>query len=309
MSAGLLFDLLLCALLVAVALGAVLVRDLMAVVMLFVVLGLFAAVAWVRLGAIDVALAEASIGAGLTGVLLVRAAARLQGGAARGSRAAVVHGVLAAGLCAAVFVALAGVVLGPVGGEGLAGAVDQRLDATGVSNPVTAVLLNFRGYDTLLETVVLLAALLAAWSLCADEDWGARPGWHEHARPQGQMAWLARLLPPVGWLVGVHLFWAGASGPGGAFQAGTVLAAVWLLLSMAGLGTPAPVTDTRLRAVLVAGPLLFLLFAAAAIPFGGFLVFPPAAAKLAVLVIEATLTLSIAATLALLVMGAPRGRA
>ena len=33
------------------------------------------------------------------------------------------------------------------------------LDVSGVSHPVTAVLLNFRGYDTLLELVVLLIAL------------------------------------------------------------------------------------------------------------------------------------------------------
>ena len=39
------------------------------------------------------------------------------------------------------------------------------LDQSGVSNPVTAVLLNYRGYDTLLEVAVLLLAIVAVWSL------------------------------------------------------------------------------------------------------------------------------------------------
>ena len=48
--------------------------------------------------------------------------------------------------------------------QGLQGAVAGQLEKSGVSNPVTAVLLNFRGYDTLLEMVVLTLALLGVWS-------------------------------------------------------------------------------------------------------------------------------------------------
>ncbi len=39
------------------------------------------------------------------------------------------------------------------------------MDRSGVTHPVTAVLLNFRGYDTLLEVAVLLIALVGTWSL------------------------------------------------------------------------------------------------------------------------------------------------
>lgn len=46
-------------------------------VVLFVAFSLFMALAWVRLAAPDVALAEAAIGAGLTGALLMSAMARL----------------------------------------------------------------------------------------------------------------------------------------------------------------------------------------------------------------------------------------
>lgn len=46
-------------------------------VVLFIGFGLLLAMAWVRLSAPDVALAEAAIGAGLTGALLLAALARL----------------------------------------------------------------------------------------------------------------------------------------------------------------------------------------------------------------------------------------
>ena len=44
-------------------------------------------------------------------------------------------------------------------------AISDNLVASGVSNPVTAVLLNFRAYDTLLELAVLLTAVLGIFAL------------------------------------------------------------------------------------------------------------------------------------------------
>lgn len=48
-------------------------RDLFQSVFVFIVFGLLMALAWVRLEAPDIALAEAAIGAGITGVLLLDA--------------------------------------------------------------------------------------------------------------------------------------------------------------------------------------------------------------------------------------------
>ncbi len=47
-------------------------------IVLFIAFGLLMALAWVRLDAPDIALAEAAIGAGLTGALLLAALARLE---------------------------------------------------------------------------------------------------------------------------------------------------------------------------------------------------------------------------------------
>ncbi|MDO9635930.1 MAG: DUF4040 domain-containing protein, partial [Thiobacillus sp.] len=69
MSAALAFDLLIIAALVWSAARALTVADLFRGVVLFIVFGLLMALAWARLGAPDIALAEAAIGAGLTGAL------------------------------------------------------------------------------------------------------------------------------------------------------------------------------------------------------------------------------------------------
>jgi uncharacterized MnhB-related membrane protein len=52
--------------------------DLFKAVVLFIAFGLVLALTWVRIDAPDIALAEAAIGAGLTGALLLAALARLK---------------------------------------------------------------------------------------------------------------------------------------------------------------------------------------------------------------------------------------
>jgi len=72
------FDLLLGIGLLELARQALATPDLYKAIVLFVTFGLLMALSWVRLDAPDVALAEAAIGAGLTGALLLAALARLQ---------------------------------------------------------------------------------------------------------------------------------------------------------------------------------------------------------------------------------------
>ena len=72
------------------------------------------------------------------------------------------------------------------------------------------------------------------------------------------LPFLASVLPPLGIVVGIYIFWVSADHPGGAFQGGTILAAMWLLVIMAGLADAPPVSRTSLRLVLLAGPAVFL---------------------------------------------------
>ena len=78
------FDGILALLLVWLAWRAVSDRDLPRAVIQFIVLGLIMALTWLRLGAPDVALAEAAVGSGLTGALLLIALVRWgKGGSTR----------------------------------------------------------------------------------------------------------------------------------------------------------------------------------------------------------------------------------
>ncbi len=65
------FDIALVAILLTCAWLALTTPDLLRAVVLFIAFGLLAALAWVRLQAPDVALAEAAVGSGLTGALLL----------------------------------------------------------------------------------------------------------------------------------------------------------------------------------------------------------------------------------------------
>ena len=65
-------------LVLAVAVWTIAARDTFAAVVGFVAYGLLLALTWVRLHAVDVALTEAAIGSGLSGVLLIGAASRLR---------------------------------------------------------------------------------------------------------------------------------------------------------------------------------------------------------------------------------------
>ncbi|HBR99161.1 MAG TPA: sodium:proton antiporter [Gammaproteobacteria bacterium] len=63
---------------IALALLSLNAREVFTSIVLFVCLGLLATLIWARLGAWDVAIAEAAIGAGLTGALLLAARHRLR---------------------------------------------------------------------------------------------------------------------------------------------------------------------------------------------------------------------------------------
>ncbi len=306
-------DIVLAASVLALAVWTLRVRSNFSAVLGFVGFGLLLALAWLRLDAVDVALTEAAIGAGATGVILLFAVVRLRGGRAEIDAATPspaqqwVTGVL----CAIVAAALAWAVLAlPEPPPGLAVEALAGLPLLGVANPVTGVLMAYRGLDTLLEAVVVVFAVIAVWSMAPDAAWGGVPGPRFAAQAHGPLSLLARLLIPVGIVVGIYIAWVGADAPGGKFQGGTILAAMWILAWVAGL-SPLPAVSSRgLRWAVVAGPLAFIAVGLLGFPLAGdFLAYPPAIAKPLILLIEAAMTLSVAAALALLVAGPPERQA
>jgi len=293
----LMFDVLLALGVVGTAVFALFGKDRFVSVAGFMVMGLLIALSWLRLGAPDVALAEAAIGAGVTGALFLRSARRL--GPLEVRRLSGLHHAAAIGF-AAIFSGVLFAVLSQSNlSEGLTPMVADRLWDSGVSNPVTAVLLNFRAWDTLLEIAVLFAALALVVLL------PRRPVW---PTPLGDLFLpFARIVAPLSVVIAGHLLWQGASAPGGAFQAGAVLSGGLLVLVMGRVFIPQAMRGNALVAIAAGGLVGFCLAALAAEILGGaFLAYPDGADKAWIVAIEAALTLSIAATLVLLFTGLPR---
>jgi multisubunit Na+/H+ antiporter MnhB subunit len=307
MTAGLPVDALLALAILTVATASVLARQAFTAVALFIAYGLLLSLAWVRLAAVDLALTEAAIGAGLSGVLLLGAVRRLPARPAA-PPGRVMTMLIALG-CAGLAAALGAVILLlPDPAPSLAPLVAANLPTTDLGNPVTAVLMSFRALDTLLEAAVVLLAVVCVWALTPDRGWGGIPGAAQPAQHGGPLALLARTLPPLGIVIAVHILWVGADAPGGKFQAAAILAAMWLLPWMAGIATPPPIAAPWLRWALAMGPTVFIIIGlAGAVIEGAFLAYPPGWAKPLILTVEFVLTASIAIALALLVIGPPDG--
>jgi multisubunit Na+/H+ antiporter MnhB subunit len=307
MISAIVFDVALAALLVALGISVIATRAAFAAVVAFVAYGLLLALAWVRLAAVDVALTEAAIGSGVTGMLLLGAASRLRATEAAAAPAGVPLRLAAGAFCALVAAGLAAVILTPPGVVfTLAPAAMLHLPESGLGNPVAGVLFVYRAFDTLLEKVVLLLALLGVWSLAPDRFWGGIPGLQVYARPNSILTFLAQLLPPLGIMVGIYMCWTGADHPGGAFQGGTVLAAVWILVMIAGLQNVPSIGRRSMRLLVVIGPAIFLTIGLAGFALAdAFLAYPAGYAKPLIIVVEFALTLSIGVTLGLLAAGPP----
>ena len=169
--------------------------------------------------------------------------------------------------------------------------VAVELAGSGVSHPVTAVLLNFRGYDTFLEVAVLMLALVGMLAVGLPAEPPLLSG-------NVMLPALARHVGPMMLLAAVYLLWAGSHRPGGAFQAAAVLAAFAVLLDLAGILSHWSDERRWLRLVVGGGFLLFYAVAAALLANGGLLRYPPEKAGLLILLIESGLTVSLAANLA-----------
>ena len=296
----LLLDIVLALLLLGLGWASMASPDLKRGVALFIAFGMLLALVWARLRAPDLALAEAVIGAGITGALLLAAlrdepaAAVPSAGEDRdwlgwlvGLFTLLVAGVLGWALSHAL-------IWNP--SDGQAAAIAEALPRSGVSNPVTAVLLNFRAYDTLLELAVLLCAVLGVLALGPE-----RPAY----APAGPvLGALLRWLLPLLIVTAGYLLWVGAHAPGGAFQAGALLAAAAVLLRLGGdpaAGLPAGAA----RRWLLAGGVGVFLAVGLAVSLSGaaFLQYPETWSGSLILLIETAATLGIAVTLALAFIG------
>src|SRR5262249_30570830 len=138
------FDIALVILLLGIAGWSILAREAFSAIVVFMVYGLLLSLAWVRLAAVGVALTEAAIGSGVTGMLLLNAAPILRptdGTLAWPGMplriAAAILSIVVAGTLGALVIAYIGepVSLAPI--------VLEQLPSSGLGNPVAGVLFVF----------------------------------------------------------------------------------------------------------------------------------------------------------------------
>ena len=195
---------------------------------------------------------------------------------------------------------LAVIALPPVA-AGLSEYVTAELALTGIRNSVTATLLDFRSYDTLLEIAVLLLAVTAIRALRRGDLPTMRPG-------DEILVFLGRILVPVMILIAGYLLMAGLDASGGAFQAGAILAAAGVLLILAGRSVPLRDEGLPIRFGLAIGLAAFVAVGIAGVLVAdAFLDYPQRSASDIVLLLEVGVSVSAALALLEMFIGVLRG--
>ena len=146
-------------LVVAVALQ----RNLFSVVVLTGIYSFLMASVLVALDAVDVAMTEASVGAGISTVLLLGALHLVRADEAKPMHRPLLPLLVSIGVGAALVYGTLGLPAfsdpnAPIHSHVVPRYLNDALRETGVPNVVTAVLASYRGYDTLGETTVVFTA-------------------------------------------------------------------------------------------------------------------------------------------------------
>ena len=147
----------------ALTVAIVVQRNLFAVVVLAGIYSFLMATVLVALDAVDVAMTEASVGAGISTVLLLAALYLTRGDEAKPMRRPMLPLAVALVVGAALVYGTLGLPAfsdpqAPINTHVVPRYLGESLKETGVPNVVTSVLASYRGYDTLGETTVVFTA-------------------------------------------------------------------------------------------------------------------------------------------------------
>jgi len=223
-------------------------KDLVAVVMLSGIYGLLSASFFVAMDAVDVAFTEASVGAGISTLLMLVAISmtgRSESPARHKPVLAFVVIVITGGLLiyGTLDMPYFGAADAPIHSHVAPRYINDSMQEIGVLNIVTSVLASYRAFDTFGEVVVIFTAGIGVMALLSvvrrpEEDAtidSLNESMHEQ---QLILRVVTKMLIPFILLFSLYVQFHGDYGPGGGFQAGVIFAAGIILYAMLfGLST------------------------------------------------------------------------
>jgi len=250
-------DLVLLAMLAITALSVIFIKDLFTVVMLFGIYSFLSALIFVNLDAVDVAFTEASVGAGISTVLMLGTLA-LTGREEKSSSRKTTLPLLV--VCVTGAALIYGTLDMPPFGDPNNPAqqhvapryINDSPREIGLPNMVTSVLASYRGFDTLGETAVVFAAAIGVLSLLGlpkQDRTVIQSGLKSHL----VLRVVAKMIIPLILLFALYVQFHGDYGPGGGFQAGVIAAAALILYALVfGLPVATHVVPPKVLKILAA---------------------------------------------------------
>ncbi len=170
--------------------------------------------------------------------------------------------------------------------------ITQELQNSGVSHNVTAILLNFRALDTLLEVGVILLALVAIYAITP----------HYRYTPLSFESTITNIfvsiLFPLIVLSAFYIFYSGSYQSGGAFGAAALLAGGFIILRLVKPLYFNNIKETKLRLIYASGLSFFTFVGVITLFDGSFLEYRKTQATFFIVSIEFILSISLAAILA-----------
>lgn len=241
------FDFMILSLIVICGLSAISVKDLLGSAVVFGAYSFLMCLLWTEMGAVDVAFTEAAVGAGVSTVLFFAAVHRTSRQVRSRRSGRLIYkgiGLLASGLMGGVLFYASidfpdwADPASPASSHLSPHFITKSIAETSVPNIVTSVLADYRGFDTMFETAVVLTAGLAVLIIL-------RLGGYRSANPVREKAtairnssgdpiirFMARLIVPFMQLFALYVVAHGHHSPGGGFQGGVILGASFILLAI-----------------------------------------------------------------------------
>jgi multicomponent Na+:H+ antiporter subunit B len=311
-----LIDIVLLGLLMITGFAIVRMRSLLAVAMLTSIYSLLSASLFVVLDAVDVALTEAAIGAGISTILILATVALTsdEEEAPRHTPLLPLVVVIATG-AALIYGTLDmphyGDPAAPVHSYVASSYLHDTPADIGVPNVVTSVLASYRGYDTLGEVTVIFTAGIGVLALL-----GYRTRRRNSQGPGNRklvvLRVMAKLFFPLILLFALYVLFHGDYGPGGGFQAGVIFATGIILYALAfGLGNAQRLIPRAfLRIMMAAGVLIYAAVGIESMLLGGkFLEYrvladdPVTGQHLGIMLIEVGVCITVASVVLLIYYG------